>query len=436
MDDMGWADVGCYGSEIATPNIDALAGRGIRFTHYTTHPICSPARAALLTGRNAHSVATGWLANNNPGFPGYFGDIPLDAPTIAETLRAAGYATIAVGKWHNSTNGVSPNPTWPTYRGFDRFYGFLEGETGYFFPARIVYNNIVAPIDDYPEGYYATDDWMDKAIGFVTEIRNQDPTRPFFLYVANNAVHGPLQAKEADLAKYRGRYDAGWDALRAARFERQMAMGLVPPGTRLAERDPAVPAWDDVPADQQHLFARHMETYAAMLDCADQNVGRLVALLEELGELANTIFVFSSDNGGTNSAGPAGALHFNRRYAGLPALPVELDVEREAWIGTGRSSAVYPMGWAQVSNAPFPSYKTYTGGGGRRVSFVVSWPDKLEDFGAIRGQFGHVIDVMPTLLDLAGVPALANFARQARPADAGQEPRTGAAGCRCPGAAQ
>jgi len=207
--------------------------------------------------------------------------------------------------------------------------------------------------------------------------------------------------------KYRGRYDAGWDALRAARFERQTAMGLVPPGTRLAERDPEVPAWDDVPSDQQRLFARHMETYAAMLDCADQNVGRLAALLEELGELDNTIFVFSSDNGGTNSAGPAGALHFNRRYAGLPGLPVEIDVERAAWVGTGRGSAVYPMGWAQVSNTPFPSYKTYTGGGGRRVSFIVSWSERLRDFGAIRSQFGHVIDVMPTLLDLAGVPALA-----------------------------
>jgi len=195
-------------------------------------------------------------------------------------------------------------------------------------------------------------------------------------------------------------------ALRAARFERQIAMGLVPPGTRLADRDPAAPAWDEVPADQQRLFARHMETYAAMLDCADQNIGRLVARLEELDELGNTILVFSSDNGATNSAGPSGALHFNRRYAGLPALPVEVDVERGAWIGTGRSSAVYPMGWAQVSNAPFPSYKTYTGGGGRRVSFIVSWPDNLADCGAIRSQFAHVIDVMPTLLDLAGVPAL------------------------------
>src|SRR3984893_17699107 len=406
MDDMGWADIGCYGSEIVTPNVDALAQRGIRFNHYTTHPICSPARAALLTGRNAHSVATGWLAHNNPGFPGYFGDIPLDAPTIAETLRAAGYATIAVGKWHNSTNGAAPNPTWPTYRGFDRFYGFLEGETSYFFPARIVYNNIVAPIDEYPNEYYATDDWMNKAIGFVTEIRNQDPARPFFLYVANNAVHGPLQAKEADLEKYRGRYDAGWDAVRAARFERQIGLGIVPAGTSLSDRDPLVPAWDEGPPDRQNLFVRHMETYAAMLDCADQNIGRLVAFLDRLGELDNTIFVFSSDNGGTNSAGPAGALHFNRRFAALPAMPTIADVERQLWIGTGRGSAVYPTGWAQLSNTPFPSYKTYTGGGGRRVSFIVSWPDKLKDRGTIRSQFAHVIDVMPTLLDLARVAPL------------------------------
>jgi arylsulfatase A-like enzyme len=406
MDDMGWADIGCYGSEIATPNVDALAQRGLRFNHYTTHPICSPARAALLTGRNAHSVATGWLANNNPGFPGYFGDIPLDAPTIAETLRAAGYATVMVGKWHNSTNGAAPNPTWPTYRGFDRFYGFLEGETSYFFPARLVYNNIVAPIDEYPPGYYATDDWMDKALHFLTEIRNQNPAQPFFLYVANNAVHGPLQAKDGDRAKYRGRYDAGWDALRAARFERQLALGIVPAGAQLSERDALVPAWDDVPAEHRALFARHMETYAAMLDCADRNLGRLVGFLERLGELDNTIIVFSSDNGGTNSAGPGGNVHFNRRFAGLPALPTAIDAERAGWIGTGRASAVYPMGWAQVSNAPFPSYKTYTGGGGRRVAFIVSWPEQLRDHGAVRPQFAHVIDVMPTLLDLAGVAPL------------------------------
>ncbi len=406
MDDLGWADVGCYGSEIATPHIDALAARGIRFNHYTTHPICSPARAALLTGMNAHSVSTGWLANNNPGFPGYSGEIPLDAPTIAETLRAAGYATVGVGKWHNSPNGSHPNTSWPTFRGFDRFYGFLEGETSYFFPARLVYNNIVAPIDEYPEGYYATDDWMDKAIGFVSDIRNQDPNRPFFLYVANNAVHGPLQAKEQDLAKYRGRYDAGWDQIRAERFQRQKALGIVPPDARLSDRDPDVPAWDDVPEDQRRLFVRHMEAYAAMLDCADQNIGRLVAHLTSMGELDNTVFVFSSDNGGTSSAGPSGMVYFNRRFAGLPPLAVEKDVPLKDMIGSGQVPALYPQGWGQVSNTPFPSYKTYTGGGGRRVSLIVSWPAQLQDKGAIREQFAHVTDIMPTLLDLAGVKPL------------------------------
>ena len=153
MDDLGWADISCYGSEIETPHIDALASRGIRFNHYTTHPICSPARAALLTGRNAHSVSTGWLVNNDPGYPGYSGRMPLDTPTIAETLRASGYATAMVGKWHNSPNGAVANDTWPTFRGFDRFYGFLDGETSFFQPARIQMNNSVVPIDEYPEGY-------------------------------------------------------------------------------------------------------------------------------------------------------------------------------------------------------------------------------------------------------------------------------------------
>jgi arylsulfatase len=415
MDDMGWSDIGCYGSEIATPNIDALAARGLRFTHYTTHPICSPARAALLTGRNAHSVATGWLASNNPGYPGYTGDIPLSSPTIAETFRAAGYATAAVGKWHNASNIAAPNSAWPTHRGFDRFYGFLEGETGYFFPARIVVNNVVAPIDEYPDGYYATDDWTDKAIDFVSDIRNHGPTQPFFLYVAYNAVHGPLQAKPADLAKYRGRYDAGWDALRAERLARQKSLGLAPKDARLSDRDPEVPAWADVPEAQRKLFVRHMEAFAAVLDCTDQNVGRLVAHLERLGELDNTIVVFSADNGGTSSAGPAGMVNFNRRFGGLPALPVETDIERKDWIGTGRATALYPAGWGQVSNTPFPSYKTYTGGGGRRVSFIVSWPRELKERGAVRDQFAHVTDVMPTLVELAGIEPLATS--HGRPAD-------------------
>lgn len=403
MDDMGFSDVGCYGSEIRTPHIDALAARGLRFNHYTTHPICSPARAALLTGRNAHSVATGWLANNNPGFPGYTGEIPRDAATLAEAFRAGHYATIGIGKWHNSLNSNTPNDTWPTQRGFERFYGFLEGETNYFFPARLVHNNMVAPIDEYPDGYYSTDDFTDKAMENIREVRNSNAEQPFLLYLAYNAVHGPMQAKEEDIARYTGVYDVGWDVIRARRLSRQKELGIVPPDTQLSPRDSVVPAWSEVPEDHRRLFCRHMETYAAMLDCVDQNVGRLVAQLRAMGELDNTIIVFSSDNGGTATGGPEGSIYFHRRFSGLAPLPVEHDVTHADLVGTPRSPALYPAGWGQASNTPFPSYKSYTGGGGRRVAFIVSWPAQIANHGAIRTQFSHVTDVMPTLLQLAGV---------------------------------
>lgn len=405
MDDMGYSDLGCYGSEIATPHIDAIAARGVRLNHYTTHPICSSARAALLTGRNAHAVATGWLSNNNPGYPGYMGDIPFDAATLPEVLRDAGYATVGVGKWHNSSNSTVPNQTWPTGRGFERFYGFLEGETSYFHPARLMMNNMVLPIDTYAEGYYTTDDWTEQSMRFIKEIRNDQPQRPFFLYQAQNAMHSPLQAKPADIAKYHGRYDAGWDVIREQRLARQKALGLVPQDTVLAPADPLVPRWDDLPAEHRALFARHMETYAGMLDCVDQNVGRLVALIESMGELDNTIFVISADNGGAAAGGPEGNVYSNRRYSGLPKLPLEANLAEQDKLGSARLSPMYPSGWAQASNTPFPNYKTQTGGGGRRVACVVSWPSRIAARGEVRSQFAHVTDLMPTLLECAGVTA-------------------------------
>ena len=410
MDDMGYSDPGCYGSEIDTPNIDALAGRGLRFNHYTTHPICSPARAALLTGMNAHAVGTGWLSNTNAGYPGYTGESPLDAATLAETLRSTGYETIMTGKWHNTPTldsvAAGPKHNWPTARGFDSFYGFLEGETHYFFPSRLMLNNQLLPLDEYPRDYYATDDWFDMGIQFVKELRASSPTKPFLLYIAPNAVHAPMQAKPGDLAKYRGRYDAGWTAVREARYRRQLAMGLIPPGTQLAPSDPNVPPWDATDAGDRPLFARHMEAYAAMLDCVDQNLGKLVAFLGEMGELENTIIMFSSDNGATDAGGPIGMFNNNRRYSGLPPHPVARERARLEEFGTPRSISLYPTAWGQVCNTPFPSYKTYTGAGGRRVSFVLSWPARIRERGAIRSQFVHVTDVMPTLLDLAGVAPL------------------------------
>jgi arylsulfatase len=407
MDDMGYSDPGCYGSEIDTPHIDALANRGLLFTHYTTHPICSPARAALLTGMNAHAVGTGWLANNNAGYPGYSGEIPLDAATLAETLRAAGYETIMTGKWHNTpTLDTVPGGTkhnWPAQRGFDTFYGFLDGETHFFFPSRLQLNNQLLPIDEYPRDYYSTDDWTDRAIQYIKELRASSTQKPFFLYIAHNAVHAPLQSKPQDLDKYRGRYDAGWTEMRAARHTRQIELGLIPPDTQLAKSDPRVPLWQDTDPADRPLFARHMETYSAMLDCVDQNLGRLLAFLDTLGELDNTIVVFSSDNGGTDAGGPTGMFNNNRRYMALDPEPIESERARVDQLGGPRSVSLYPTAWGEVCNTPFPSFKTYTGGGGRRVSFIVSWPQGLPESGAVRRQFMHVTDVMPTLLDLAGV---------------------------------
>ncbi len=420
MDDMGWSDPGCFGSEIETPHLDRLAAEGLRFTNYTTHPICSPARAALLTGMNAHAVGTGWLANNNPGYPGYSGEIPPDAATLAETLRAAGYATFMTGKWHNTpsadSTASSPKHAWPVQRGFDHFHGFMEGEAHFFFPAALVSDNTVVPVDAYPRDYYSTDDWTERGIRYVKDLRASSPDRPFLLYIAHNAVHAPLQAKPTDLAKYRGRYDAGWTAAREARHRRQLEMGVIPPGTRLAASDPRVPRWKDTDPADRPVFARHMEAYAAMLDCVDQTVGRLLAFLEEIGERENTIVLFSSDNGGTDAGGPTGMFNNNRRYMGLAPPPREQERATAQDLGSPRSAALYPTAWGEVSNTPFPSFKTYTGAGGRRVSFILSWPARIRDGGAIRRQFCHATDVMPTLLDLAGAAPLAEV--NGRPARA------------------
>jgi arylsulfatase len=422
MDDMGWSDLGCFGGEIDTPNMDALARDGLRFSHYTTHPICSPARAALLTGVNAHAAGTGWLSNNNPGYPGYRGEIPLDCATLPETLRAAGYATFMAGKWHDTptpdSRPAGDKRSWPVQRGFDHFHGFLEGEAHFFFPAQLLTDNQVARVDEYSRDYYATDDWTDTGIRYVTELRASSADKPFFLYIANNAPHAPLQAKPADLAKYRGRYDAGWNAIRAARHRRQIEMGLIPPDTILPPSDPRAVAWEDTDPADREMLARHMECYAAMIDCVDQNVGKLVAFLERIGERDNTIILITSDNGGTDAGGPAGMFNNNRRYMGLAPPAAAIERANAHDLGSPRSASLYPTGWGEVSNTPFPSFKTYTGAGGRRVACIVNWPARIRDRGAVRRHFVHVTDVMPTLLDLAGAEPLAqSHGRPARPLD-------------------
>ncbi|MFI9776355.1 arylsulfatase [Streptomyces sp. NPDC051956] len=417
VDDMGYSDIGPFGSEIGTPVLDELAGQGVRLTNYHTMPLCSPARAALLTGLNPHRVGYAMVANSDPGFPGYGMEIAHDIPTLAELLHDSGYATYAVGKWHlvrdSASNAADHRGNWPLQKGFDQYYGVLEGLTSLFHPHQLVRDNSPLDIDELPEGYYYTDDITDQAISMVKSLRAHDPDKPFFLYLAHNAVHGPLQAKEDDIARHRGHYDDGWDALRDRRFAAQLAAGLFPPGTELPERNSEagqdVPAWDSLTTDQQRLYARYMEVYAAMVDNIDQNLGRLTDTLEALGELDNTIIVFTSDNGGTGEGGLEGTRSYFSRFVHHPQLPSDWtpDVDRDPeLIGGPRSLVHYPRGWGMASNTPFRLYKGHTYAGGVRVPFVLSWPDGIRDgrlTQGVRPQYQYVTDIAPTLLELAGI---------------------------------
>lgn len=407
LDDLGFSDFGCYGGEIQTPHIDRLAANGLRYTGYTTVPMCTPARAALLTGKNPHSVGCGWLTHNDPGYPGYRGEMSKDAPLIPELLRQQGWSTMALGKWHNTydrnLHSAADNGGWPLQRGFDRFYGFMGAETSYYQPDRMLEGNQLAQVDGYPEGYFAPDDYTSRAITWMAENRASAPDKPFFTYLAFQSPHTPHQAKPEDQAKYRGIYDAGWDALRLARFERQQAMGLIEPNAVLPPRNPGIPEWATLPSEQQALFARYMECYAGLVDNVDQNVGRLLAFLEKSGQLDNTLIMITSDNGANSIGGPTGVMNLQDRRQGFPE---NTEVVRRLMaaneVGNDITYAAYPSGWSQVSNTPYRFYKRTPMAGGIRVPFVAHWPKGIADKGGMRRQWIHVTDVLPTILELTG----------------------------------
>ncbi|MFB9816632.1 arylsulfatase [Paeniglutamicibacter sulfureus] len=419
MDDMGFSDIGAYGSEIDTPNLDAIASAGVLETNYHTPPMCAPARASLLTGVNPHRAGFAYVPHADPGFPNYAMELPARAPTLAATLRNAGYSTFALGKWHltletNLSDGGDKS-SWPLQRGFDKYFGCMDGFTSLFHPHRLVRDNSAVHTEEYPEDFYLTDALTDEAMGMISSHQaGSGARRPFFMYFAQQAVHGPLQAKDRDIEKYRGIYDEGWDVLREQRFKRQLDKGLFAGNTSLPARDESaldgVEPWKDLTAEQKIRFARHMEVYAATLDNVDQNVGRLVQHLKLIGEYDNTIFVFTSDNGGTAEGGSEGTRSYFSQFASMPGLPGswERDVPRPIeLIGGPQVYSHYPRGWAAVSNTPFRKYKTHTMAGGVRVPLVLSWPaGKGQGLHGIRNAFMFSADVMPTLLELAGVPPM------------------------------
>ena len=406
IDDMGFSHLGCFGSDLSTPHIDALADGGVRFANFHVTPLCSPTRAALLTGRNHHSVGMRGLSNWSSGFPSMRGQISPHAATVAEVLRDAGYATFAVGKWHlvsmENTSAAGPFDQWPLQRGFDRYYGFLDGETDQFSPD-LVYDNHRVDVPRQPDReYHLTEDLVDHALEFVRDSLSVRPDRPFFTYLALGAVHAPHQAPASYLAKHRGRYDTGWDAARDRWFARQREMGLIDEAALLAPRNPGVQAWDDLSENERRLAARLQEAFAAFLEHTDDQVGRFVEGLTSLGVMDNTMFVVMSDNGASQEGGPFGVLH-EMKYFNFVGESPDQAVARLDEIGGPNSHSNYPWGWAQAGNTPFKWYKQNTHEGGVHVPLIVHWPARITDPGSTRHQFHYVTDVSASILDAAGV---------------------------------
>jgi arylsulfatase len=408
LDDTGFAQLGCYGSDIDTRHIDALAANGLQFTNFHVTPLCSPTRAALLTGRSQHAAGMRTVSNFRTGFPHQLGHIANEAATVAEVLREQGYATFCVGKWHlapmEQCSAAGPFDQWPLARGFDRFYGFLDGETDQFHPQLVCDNHPIEPPGRPQDGYHLSEDLVDQALRMVSDSRGVRPDRPFFLYLPFGATHAPHQAPARYLTKYRGAFDDGWDVARQQWFDRQLERGVIPAGTELAPRNPGVDAWDALGDNQRKLACRLQEAFAAFLDHTDDQIGRLVEGLREMGQLDNTILLVLADNGASQEGGPFGVLHEMKFFNGLLDSP-DAVIDRLDDIGGPHSHTNYPWGWAQCGNAPFKWYKQNTHEGGVHVPMIVHYPDRIaaDQRGTIRDQFVYVSDVVPTIYDLLGV---------------------------------
>jgi len=416
LDDVGFAQLGCYGSVIETPHIDALAASGVRLANFHTAALCSPTRSCLLTGRNHHSNGMGRVADLAMGYPGYSGEIPRENGFLSEILRAEGYSTYAVGKWHltpdDETHMAADRSSWPLGRGFDRWYGFHGGETHQFVPTLYCDNHSVQPPRTVAEGYHLTEDLVDHAIEYLGDLRNVDGEQPFFLYFCTGACHSPHHAPPEWIAKYRGAFDDGWDALRERVLERQLALGIIPPGTELSPRPPWVPAWDELAPEDQAVAARFMECFAGFLSHTDAQIGRLLAHLDASGDAENTIVVLVSDNGASAEGGPTGSINDVRLVNQDPAGPDEMRARIDE-LGGPTLHNNYPWGWTMAGNTPFKRWKREVHEGGVADPCIVRWPSRdAGEAGGIRRQFAHAIDVLPTVLELVGIDAPTAIAAQ------------------------
>ncbi|WP_281242099.1 arylsulfatase [Ruania alba] len=402
LDDTGFSDLGCYGSEIRTPTIDRLAAAGLRYSNFHVTPLCSPTRASLLTGRNHHSVGMRFLADLDTGYQNSRGRVDPDVTTLPAALRERSYGTYLVGKWHltpaHEITPSGPYQNWPLAKGFDRFYGFLDGCTDQHTPELYEDHHQVSPGAD---GYHLSTDLCDRAIGYVTEHVTFRPHDPFYLQLAFGATHAPFQAPEEYIAPYRDIFAKGWDRTRTDRLHRQVELGIVPEETALADRNPSVPAWSDLSDDEQELYVHLQAAYAGFLEHADAQLGRVIEALERTGELDNTIVMVMSDNGASREGARNGGVDTNVVYSHVP-YSLEQQRRRLGEIGGPGAGAHYPEGWAMAGNTPFRYWKQFVDLGGVRSPLIVHWPEGVADVDAVRSQFAHVIDLAPTVLDCAG----------------------------------
>ncbi len=412
LDDVGYAQFGCYGSDIATPTFDRLAAGGLRFSNFHTTALCSPTRAAMLTGRNHHTSGMGRIVEFASGFPGYDANVPPSSGFLSEILLDAGYATFALGKWHLTPAGQmamgSPRDNWPLGRGFERFYGFLHGETDQYRPDLVHDNHQIDPPRSPEDGYHLTEDLADQAIAYISDLRAVRPDTPYLAWFAPGACHAPHQAPRPFIDAYQGRFDAGWDAWRDEVYARQVASGLLPPGTRLSERPHWVASWDSLSADERRLYARMMEVYAGFLTHTDAQVGRLLDFVDSLGETDNTLVIVASDNGASAEGGPRGS--FNEMYFfNFEPESLAENLARSDELGGPGAHNHYPWGWAWAGNTPLKRWKRETHEGGVCDPLIVHWPGRVGRAGETRHQYVHAIDVLPTVLDLIGLEAPATI---------------------------
>jgi arylsulfatase A-like enzyme len=408
LDDVGFGWLSCYGGPIDTPSMDKLAANGLLYNNWHTTALCSPTRACLLTGRNHHSVGMAAITELATGFPGYNGIMPKEKATIAAMLRLYGYNTYCAGKWHNTpsqeTGPEGPFDRWPTGQmmGFDRFYGFMGGDISQWNPQLYHDNHPIEPPKTAEEGYHLSVDLVDKVNIAIANHESVDPQKPWFLWLAFGACHAPHHVPKDWIAKYKGKFDKGWDKVREETLERQKKTGIVPKNTELAPPNEGVQKWDDLSADEKKLFARMMECYAGFLSHTDQQIGRFIQFLEEVGKLENTLIFVCSDNG-ASAEGLLNGVFNEMSMFNMDPETVEENLKRIDELGGPSSYNHYPAGWAMAGDTPFKWYKQYTHYGGTKDPLIVHWPKGIRNKGKIRTQFHHAIDILPTILEAIGV---------------------------------